>query len=98
MKADDKFINEMNNDNEEPMAKVAGKLIQTKNSLNRIINLIRIFLKDSVPSKRKILILPQDQEKYIQLKKIQVPSIIENNKKGVLFYLHGWQQCLLQVE
>ena len=29
-KADDKFINEMNNDNKEPMAKVAGKLIQTK--------------------------------------------------------------------
>ena len=28
--ADDKFIKEMNNDNEEPMAKVAGKLIQTK--------------------------------------------------------------------
>ena len=34
-KADDKFINEMNNDNEEPMAKVAGKLIQTKKFLEQ---------------------------------------------------------------
>ena len=33
--ADDKFINEMNNDNEEPMAKVAGKLIQTKKFLEQ---------------------------------------------------------------
>ena len=54
-RADDKFINEMNNDNEEPMAKVAGKLIQKKNSWNKIIYLIRKISKDSV--KRKILIL-----------------------------------------
>ena len=32
-RAEDKFVNEMNNVNEEPMAKVAGKLIQTKKFL-----------------------------------------------------------------
>ena len=31
-KADDKFINEMERDHEEPMAPIAGKLIKTKNS------------------------------------------------------------------
>ena len=54
-RADDKFIKEMNNDNEEPMAKVAGKL--KKKSWNKIIYLTRKFLKDSVLRKRKILIV-----------------------------------------
>ena len=57
--ADYNFIKEMNNDNEEPMAKVAGKLIQTKNSWNKIIYLIRKILKHSVPKKIK-MILQQD--------------------------------------
>ena len=57
-KAGDIFINEMNNDNEEPMAKVAGKPIQTTNSWNKIIYLIQRVLKDSVLRKIKILILP----------------------------------------
>jgi len=34
--ADDRFINEMNNDNEEPMAPIAGKLISTKKSLEQM--------------------------------------------------------------
>ena len=34
--ADDKFINEMNNDTEEPMAPIAGKLISTKKSLEQM--------------------------------------------------------------
>ena len=56
-RADDKFINEMNNDNEEPMSKVAGKLIQTKNFWNKIIYLILQILKDSEKMK---MILQQD--------------------------------------
>ena len=34
--ADNKFINEMNQDNEEPMAPIAGKLIATKKTLEQV--------------------------------------------------------------
>ena len=34
-KADDKFINEMERDHEEPMAPIAGKLIKTKKFLEK---------------------------------------------------------------
>ena len=34
-RADDKFINEMRHDTEEPMAKIAGKLIEVKEQLEK---------------------------------------------------------------
>ena len=50
-RADDKFIKEMNNDNEEPMAKVAGKLIQTKKFLEQN-NLLDTKIFEGFGSKR----------------------------------------------
>ena len=46
-KADDKFINEMEHDHEEPMAPIAGKLIKTKNFWKKQVQYRPKHLRDS---------------------------------------------------
>ena len=57
-KADHKFINELNNDNEETMAKVARKLIQSKKFLEENNLLDTKKFEGFGSKKKKILILP----------------------------------------
>ena len=52
--ADDKFIKEMNNDNEEPMANLAGKLIQTTKFLEHN-NLLDTEYFEGLGSKKNII-------------------------------------------
>jgi len=85
--ADDKFIKEMNNDNEEPMAKVAGKLIQTKKFLEEN-NLLDTKNFEGFGSKKKKNIDPA-----IRLRKAystQKNTSTNNHRQKGGFVLPAW--------
>ena len=51
--ADETFINEMNHDTTEPMAPIAGKLIQTKRYLERDLKILPTKIFDGFGRKRR---------------------------------------------
>ena len=71
----------MNNDNEEPMAKVAGKLIQTKKFLEQN-NLLDTKNFEGFGKKKNIDPALRLRKAYATQK---IQMVIENNKKGFCF-------------
>ena len=86
-RADDKFINEMSHETEKSMAKVAGKLIEVKEKLEKN-NLLSTKNFEGF-GKNKIDPAARLRKAYMN----EYKKRIKNTKKEDLYFLPGWQQC-----
>ena len=82
-KADEKFINEMSHDHEEPMAPIAGKLIKT----------IKFLEKTGAPSTKTFEGFGKDPANKLRMDPLKTSKNNEKQKEG--FVIAPWLAALL---